>query len=401
MKGLSDLDNRIMPNPFAKPITILGQTKGRGPSVEFGSYQSDRLFHTLVLGQTGTGKSTLLLNMMRQDVEAGRGFLLLDPHGDLADGIKPHLGDSAIYWNIADPQCTYGYNPLTYVQEQYRPQVASGIIDALKMQWADAWGVRMEHLLRFALLALLSRRGSSLADIVPMFTDKAFRRTVLQHVTDHQVLSFWQDEYTKMNYKNAFDGVAPIANKLGAFLSNPIVRKALCAPQHPLRLQKLMDEGTPLVISLAKGRLGSDISDVLGGLILSFTSQAAFVRIQQPEYRRKPFIVYVDEFHSFTTQTVAGMLSELRKFKVGLVLAGQYLSQNSATVQSALFGNVGNTFTFRCGVQDAQTLARQLELRSPADLIGLPNYRFFCRMMINGQQSKTFSAQSLDQWRNL
>jgi len=385
-----------MPNPFTRPITILGETIGRGPAVQFGIQQPDRLFHSLVIGQTGTGKSTLLLNMMRQDAEAGRGFLLLDPHGDLAEAIKPNLSDGAIYWEVADPDCQYGYNPLTYVQEQYRPLVASGIIEALKKQWSDAWGVRMEHLLRFALLALLSHHGSSLADIVPMFTDKAFRRTVLQSTTNKQVLAFWKNEYPKMNYKNAFDGVAPIANKLGAFLSNPIVRKALCDPDRPLRLRRIMDEGTPLVINLAKGRLGSDVSDVLGGLILSLTAQAAYTRIEVPEHRRNPFMVYADEFHNFTTETVAGMLSELRKFKLGLVLSGQYLSQSSTAVQDAIFGNVGNIITFRCGVQDSRTLVNQLELRSSADLIGLPNYRMFVKLMVRGEQTRAFSAQSLD-----
>jgi len=322
--------------------------------------------------------------------------LLLDPHGDLAEAIKPNLSDGAIYWEVADLDCQYGYNPLTYVQEQYRPLVASGIIEALKKQWSDAWGVRMEHLLRFALLALLSHHGSSLADIVPMFTDKAFRRTILQSTTNKQVLAFWKNEYPKMNYKNAFDGVAPIANKLGAFLSNPIVRKALCDPDRPLRLRRIMDEGTPLVINLAKGRLGSDVSDVLGGLILSLTAQAAYTRIEVPEYRRNPFMVYADEFHNFTTETVAGMLSELRKFKLGLVLSGQYLSQSSTAVQDAIFGNVGNIITFRCGVQDSRTLVNQLELRSSADLIGLPNYRMFVKLMVRGEQTRAFSAQSLD-----
>lgn len=245
-----------MQNPFTQPVTTLGLTCGGKPPSPFGIYQSDRLLHTFILGQTGTGKSTLLLNMMRQDAEAGRGLCLLDPHGDLAVAVKDHLPSDAIYWDVSDPDCTFGYNPLTFVSEQYRPLVASGIIEALRKQWSDAWGVRMEHCLRFALLALLSRRGSSFEDIVPLFTDKAFRRTVMQSVTDPQVLAFWNDEYPKMNYKDAFDGVAPIANKLGAFLSNPTVRKALCQPEHPIRLRKVMDEGRPLVINLAKGQLG-------------------------------------------------------------------------------------------------------------------------------------------------
>ncbi|MEP3893163.1 MAG: DUF87 domain-containing protein [Litorimonas sp.] len=386
-----------MPNPFIEPITILGQTKGRGLPVQFGMYQPDRLFHTLVLGQTGTGKSTFLLSMMKQDAKADRGFMLLDPHGDLALAVKPSLPQDAIYWDVADPTCPYGYNPLTYVTQRYCPLVASAVLDALKQQWSDAWGVRMEHLLRFALLALLSRKGSSLSDIVPMFTDKAFRRVVLQSVNDPQVLAFWNDEYAKMNYKNAFDGVAPIANKLGAFLSNPVVRKALCEPEQSFRLRELMDSGRPLVINLAKGRLGSDVSDVLGGLMLSLVSSAGFTRADVPEHNRRPFYVYADEFHNFTTGTLASMLSELRKFRVGLILSGQFLSQSNKDVLDAIFGNVGTFVIFRCGVQDAPQLARLLELRSSADLIGLPNYRCFIRLMIDGVQSKAFSAQSLDQ----
>lgn len=388
-------DNGTMPNPFSESVTILGQTNGRGPSVEFGMYQSDRLFHTLILGQTGTGKSTLLLNMMRQDVATNRGLCLMDPHGDLAEALTPDLNNNAIYWDIGDPDCPIGYNPLTYVAEQYRPLVASGIIDALKRQWADAWGVRMEHLLRFALLALLSRKGSSLADIVPMFTDKAFRRVVLQSVTDVQVLAFWNDEYPKMNYKGAFDGVAPIANKLGAFLSNSVVRKALCDPEQPIRLRQVMDEGTPLIINLAKGRLGSDVADVLGGLILSLLAQAAFTRISQKPFERRPFIVYADEFHNFTTESTASMLSELRKFKVGLVLAGQYTSQIERPVLDAIFGNVGTLLTFRLGAQDAPLISRRLDGVDPASLVNLPNYRMFVRLMVNGAQTKAFSAKTV------
>lgn len=384
-----------MSNPFHQPITVIGQTAGRRPNVEFGIYQSDRLFHSLILGQTGTGKSTLLLNMMRRDVAAGRGFGLLDPHGDLADMIQSDLNNNAIYWDVADPDCPYGYNPLTYVAERYRPLVASGIIEALRKQWADAWGVRMEHLLRFALLALLSRKGSSMADIVPMFTDTAFRRTVLQSVTDEQVLTFWNDEYPKMNYKGAFDGVAPIANKLGAFLSNPVVRKALCDPDQPIRLRQVMDEGTPLIINLAKGRLGSDVADVLGGLILSLVAQAAYTRVTLKLFERRPFIVYADEFHNFTTENTASMLSELRKFKIGLVLAGQYTSQIERPVLDAIFGNVGTVMAFRLGAQDAPLMSRQLDGIDPASLINLPNYRMFVRLMVNGAQTRAFSAKTV------
>ena len=389
-----DCDTGCMFNPFIQKVTTLGQTVGRKPGRAFGIYQSDRLFHMFVLGQTGTGKSTLLLNMIKQDIEQGNGFCLIDPHGDLAEAVKPHLDYGGIYWNVASPECPYGYNPLTYVTEEFRPLVASGIIDALKNQWSEAWGVRMEHLLRFAILALLSRPGSSFADIIPMFTNKAFRRKVMQSVTNPEVVKFWKEEYPKMNYKNAYDGVAPIANKLGVFLSHPVVKSVLCDPQQSLRFRTIMDQGTPLVINLSKGRLGTDISNVLGGLILSMITQAAYTRDNLPQQQRRTFIVYVDEFHSFTTETISGMLSELRKFKVGLVLVGQHCSQVSKSILDSILGNVGTLIVFRLGAQDASLISKQLGDVKSIDLINLSNYRNFVRLMTGGIVSKMFSAKT-------
>lgn len=384
-----------MPNPFLQPVTILGETLGRRSGVHFGIYRVDRLFHHLILGQTGTGKTTLIANLVKQDIARGHGFCLIDPHGDLAGSLKSELSDCAIFWDVANPDCTFGYNPLTYVAEEYRPLVASGIIHAFKKQWSDAWGVRMEHLLRNAILALLSRPNSSLSDIVPMFTDKAFRREILQSVTDSEVRKFWCDEYPKMNYKNAFDGVAPIANKMGGFLSNPVVRKALCESKQPIRFRRLMDEGTPIIVNLSKGRLGADVSEVLGGLILSMIANAALTREAMNEHRRRPFIVYVDEFPTYTTETLANMLSELRKYRVGLVLAGQYIAGIKSSITEAIFGNVGNLSIFRVGATDAPFLARQLGGIDPDSLINLPNYRTFTKIMVEGIQTKAFSAVTL------
>ncbi len=363
----------------------------------FGISCSDRLFHHLILGKTGTGKTTLIAGMVRQDIARGQGFCLIDPHGDLAQSTRGCLPSDAVYWDAANPECSFGYNPLTFVKEEYRPLVASGLIDAFKKQWSDAWGVRMEHLLRNAILALLSRPNSSLGDIVPMFTNKAFRCEVLQSLSDPEVRKFWTDEYPKMNYKNAFDGVAPIANKLGAFLANPVVRMALCNPKQPIRFRTLMDEGRAVIIDLSKGRLGADVSEVLGGLILSMVSNAAMTRADIAEHTRRPFIVYVDEFPTYTTETLANMLSELRKYCVGLVLAGQYISGIKPSIAEAIFGNVGNLSIFRVGATDAPFLARQLGDIDQASLINQPNYRTFTTIMVNGVQTRVFSSHSLFQ----
>lgn len=322
---------------------------------------------------------------------------LIDPHGDLAKSVTADLGARCVYWNVVDPDCPYGYNPIRYVAAQYRPLIASSLIDTLKKQWADVWGARMEHLLRYALLALLERPNSSLQDIIPMFLNKGFRSRVLGKVADPQILQFWETEYKAMNFKNAADGVAPIANKLGAFLAHPVVRKAVCDPKKPLRFRQLMDEGKVLIVNLAKGKLGVDVSNVMGGLIISSLAHAAYSRESMPVNRRRPFILYCDEFHSFTTAAFADMLSDLRKFALGLVLTTQHTSKIEPSTFEAILGNVGTLISFRVGANDATILAKQFaaDTPQPRDLINLPNYEMFTKLMVDGKQSRPFSARTL------
>ncbi len=378
-------------------ITLLGTTNGRPPDRQFGIKQADRLFHMYIIGQTGTGKSTLLRTIAAQDIEQGRGFCLIDPHGDLAKEVAKLAGERCLYWDAADPACSLGYNPLTYVSAAYRPLVASGLIDTLKKQWSDAWGARMEHLLRYSLLALLEQPGATLADIMPIFLDKDFRKSVVSGIKDPVVRQFWTIEFPKMNYKTAADGIAPIANKLGAFLAHPIVRKAICEPDTPLRFRRIMDEGQVLVVNLAKGRLGADIANILGGLIVSGFAHAAYSRQNIPEHERRPFVLVVDEFHSFTSSAFADMLSELRKYRVGLVLAQQFTAQLDTTVLESIIGNVGTLITFRVGATDATILAKQFGADVPAvrDLVGLANHEMYLKLMIDGHQSKPFSVRSV------
>lgn len=228
-----------------------------------------------------------MANLALQDARAGRGFCLIEPHGDLSSALSQQLGFAHLYWDVADPNSPYGYNPLARVSAPLRPLVASGLIETLKRQWADAWGARMEHLLRYALLALLAQPRADLRDVVRLFTDKTFRANAVSQIDDPQVLQFWRHEYPNMNYKTAIDGVAPIANKLGAFLAHPVVRDAVCEPKEPLRFRKLMDEGHQLVVNLSKGRLGADTSNVLGGLIVSSIMNAAFSRQDTSEESRR------------------------------------------------------------------------------------------------------------------
>lgn len=373
-------------------ITLLGTAYRRYGNRPFGIHLPDRLFHLYIIGQTGTGKTTLFGNLARQDAASNLGFCLIDPHGDLAASLHAQLGSSCLYWEIADPSCPYGYNPLTHVSPALRPLLTSGLIEALKKQWADAWGARMEHLLRYALLAVLDQPRADIRDIMRLFVEKPFQKEVISRIADPEVRRFWTQEYPSMNYKTAVDGVAPIANKLGAFLAHPVVRKALCEPEVPLRFRRIMDEGGMLIVNLAKGRLGTDMANVLGGLIVASVMNAAFSRHDQPEALRRPFMLYVDEFHSFTTTAFAGMLSEVRKYGLGVTLAQQHIVQAEAPVFEAIIGNVGSLMAFRTGALDAPTISQQLGTISVADLVNLPNYHSYVQLMVEGQKTRAFSA---------
>ena len=373
--------------------TILGLAYRRYEEpASFGITTPDRLMHMYLIGQTGTGKSTLLGNLTWQDACCGRGFCLVDPHGDLAENLHHHIDRSHQYWDVGDPNCPLGYNPLTRVSEQHRPLVASGLIETLKKQWPDAWGARMEHLLRHAVLALLEQPSADLRDLMKLFVYKGFRRQVVENLRDPQVRFFWKHEFPAMNYQSSVDGVSPVANKIGAFLAHPSVRACLCEPRQPLRFRSIMDCGEVLIINLAKGRLGADMSNIMGGLITSSIMQAAFTRHKLPEAARRPFFLYVDEFHNLTTKSFAGLLSEARKYGLGLILAHQYLSQTDPDVRNAILGNIGTMIVFRVGATDAPLFERQLPPFSAHDLQNQPNHRASVWLMHNGERLKPFSA---------
>ena len=377
------------------PVTMLGLAYSRRGAQPFGIRQSDRLSHLYIVGQTGTGKSTLLRRIAEQDASQNHGFCLLDPHGDLAEDLHHRLAVPHRYWDVADARSPYGYNPLTRTSAAFRPLVAAGFIETLKKQWADAWGARMEHLLRYGVLALLECPRADLRDIVRIYVDKEFRRQVVSQITDAQVLAFWREEYPNMNYQNAVDGVAPIANKLGAFLAHPVVRKAVCEPEEPLRFRTIMDRGEILIVNLGKGRVGADITNVLGGLILTSCMNAAFSRHDQPLEARRPFFLHVDEFHAFTTGALAGMMAEARKYGLGLTLAHQHIVQTEQEVFEAILGNVGSLLAFRVGARDAPSFARQLGTVTEHDLVNLPNHHGYLQMLLDGQKTRAFSIETL------
>ncbi len=378
-------------------IQYLARLNFRNQRTPFGIKRGDRLSHMYVIGKTGTGKSTLLETLVRQDIANGEGFALIDPHGDLveriAQAIPENRREDVIYFNVPDDAQPFGYNPLKFVREDRRALAASGFLETFKKMWEDAWGVRMEHILRNALLALLDQPDASMPDILRLMTDRAFRRAVAANVRHPQVKQFWLKEFEQYSFRYRADGIAPIQNKVGAFLADPRILRILTAPKRSLHFRRIMDRGKVLLVNLSKGRIGDDAASLLGGLLVTTLGLAAFSRADTPERDRRNFYFYVDEFQSFTTLSVANMLSELRKYRVGLVLAHQYLFQLDLAIRHAVLGNAGTIVSFRLGPMDAAVFAREFEPKfETVDLLNLPNHHIYLKLMIDGAPSQPFSA---------
>jgi hypothetical protein len=381
-------------------ISYFATTNGRQPHRTFGIKQADRLSHVYVIGKTGTGKTTLLETLVIQDMACGRGVTVIDPHGDLAERlvaqVPPWRSGDLIYLNAPDLTQPFGYNPLRRVQADRIPLAASGLLEAFKKLWPEAWGVRMEHVLRNALYALIEAGDATLPDILRMLTHASFRKEVLSRVKNEQVAAFWLKEFPKYNPRYQQEAIAPIQNKVGAFLADPRLYRMFTSPPVDLHFRRIMDEGKILVVNLAKGRMGEDSANLFGALLVTTIGLAALSRADTEEANRPRHHVFIDEFQSFTTLSVANMVSELRKFNVGLVFAHQHLAQLEPDVRHAVLGNVGTLVALRIGPEDAQVIAHHFEpVFSREDLVNLPNHHAYLKLMIDGAPSRPFSATTL------
>ncbi|MBS1624077.1 MAG: type IV secretion system DNA-binding domain-containing protein [Bacteroidetes bacterium] len=377
-------------------ITYFAKTDFRNQGTPFGIWQKDRLLHTYLVGKTGTGKSTMIKTMFMQDVLAGRGACILDPHSDLVESIyqsiPEHRKADVIYFDIPNPELSLRYNPFKKVSYEKRSLVASSILDVFKKLWSDAWGVKLEHILRYSILTLLDQPSATLADIPKLLLDKTFRRNCIVHVENPSVNLFWDREFP---FYTRFD-LLPVLNKFGGMLAHSVIKHVLVENKDEVYLRKAMDERKIILVNLSKGHVGEDVAHLLGALFISSINSAAFSRVDTDEEMRVPFMVYIDEFHNFTTQSLMGMFSELRKFKVGLILANQYLHQMDDDVRRAILGNAGTLISFRVGTEDAQILSREMyPVFKIEDFINLPNYSIFLKLMIDGVPSKPFSGISI------
>ena len=382
-------------------VTVLGRTTYRVTRRVFGIRNADRRAHMYIVGKTGTGKSTLLETMLVQDLAAGHdGLAVLDPHGDLVDRVvrrvPPHRRDDLVYFDVPDPAQPWGFNPLAGVALDKRPLAASALLEVFKKLWLDSWGPRLEHLLRNTLLALLDQPQPNFAHVPPLLADRDFRRDAMTHVRNRPVRTFWLREYEAYPARFRAEVIAPLQNKIGAFLANPLLHQILTQPQQSLDLRRLMDDGKVLVVNLAKGRIGEDTAALLGSLLVASIGTAALSRADRPPHERRDFWVYLDEFHTFTTMSLATMLSELRKYRAGFALGHQYTAQLSEPLQSAVFGNVGTIISFRVGGADAEVVAQEFyPTFHQADLMSLPNYRMCVKLLVDGKPTDPFSAETL------
>jgi len=354
-----------------------------------------------IIGKTGMGKTNLLENMAIQDIENGRGVCYIDPHGDTAEKlikiIPSERINDVIYFNPADQNFPVAFNVMEKVDPEYRHLVASGLVGVFKKIWADSWGPRLEYILRNAILALLEYPGSTLLGVTRILVDKRYRQRVVEKITDPVVKSFWVDEFTKWNERVLQEVISPIQNKVGQFISSSLIRNIVGQTKSSFDVRDVMDKQKILVMNLSKGRIGEDASALLGAMMITKIQLAAMGRVDIPEETRKDFYLYVDEFQNFATESFANILSEARKYRLNLVLANQYIAQiEEDGVRDSIFGNAGTIISFRVGAMDAEFLEKEFApVFSANDLVNLPKYNIYLKLMIDGIAGDAFSAVTL------
>ncbi len=392
-------------------VVFFGTTNFRNHDKLFGIKRKDRRQHMYVIGKTGTGKSVLLKNLAIQDVTNGDGLCVVDPHGefveDLLNQIPAHRLQDVIYFNPADTDYHIGFNVLELPDPKYKHLVASGLMGIFTKIWSNAWSARMEYILNNAILALLDTPDTTLLGIPRLLVDKSYRQKIISNVKDPVVRAFWIHEYEGWQDKFRSEAIAPIQNKVGQFLSTNIIRNVVGQQKSTIDIFDLMNNKKILLLNVSKGRIGEDNSALLGAMFITKIQLSAMERVRIPEADRKDFFLYVDEFQNFATDSFSNILSEARKYRLNLTLAHQYTGQlitsvssagggGSTKVRDAVFGNVGTMVVFRVGAADAEFLENEFTPEfTIQDIVNLPNYSIYIKLMIDGITSRPFSAHTL------
>jgi len=390
-------------------INYFGQTDFRGRRTPFGIKAEDRSRHMYIIGKTGMGKSTLIENLIIQDIKNGEGLAFIDPHGKSAETMLDYVPqeriDDVVYFAPFDLDWPVAFNVMEDVGKDNRHLVANGLMASFKKIWPDVWSARMEYILNNTILALLEYPNSTLLGVNRMLSDKVYRQKVVDNISDPSVKSFWVDEFAKYNERYMQEAGDAIKNKIGQFTSNPLIRNIVGQPKSSFDIRQIMDNKKILIINLSKGRVGEQNASLLGGMLITKIYLAAMSRanVAEAELKRLPqFYFFVDEFQSFVNDSFADILAEARKYKLALTIAHQYIEQVPETVRSAVFGNVGTTIAFRVGPFDAEVLERLFfPTFSKEDLVNLGFAQIYLTLMIDGVGSQPFSAVTLPPIANL
>ncbi|MDB5244620.1 MAG: hypothetical protein JWN18_490 [Parcubacteria group bacterium] len=390
-----------MENP--ERVTYFAATDSRGKYVPFGIKSKDRDRHMYVIGKTGMGKSTLLLNMAIQDVQNGEGLALIDPHGSLAEDLLNFIPEDRIkdvvYFAPFDMEHPIAFNVMEDVGYDKRHLVVSGLMATFKKIWEDAWSARMEYILTNTLLALLEYPDATLLGVNRMYTDKDYRNKVIDNVKDPVVKDFWTKEFANYGDRYTQEATPAIQNKVGQFTGNPLIRNIIGQSKSSFDVRTMMDEKKILIINLSKGLVGETNMRLLGSMLTTRIFLGAMSRadLNSTEIKKLPnFYFYVDEFQNFANETFAEILSEARKYKLNLVIAHQYIEQMEEEVRDAVFGNVGTTVAFRVGPFDAETLETVFMPKfTKEDIVALDKRQVYLSLMIDGVGSAPFSAVTI------
>jgi hypothetical protein len=366
----------------------------------FGIKRIDRRRHLYIVGKSGVGKSKLLELFMRQDVIYNHGLCFIDPHGDVIEAMldfipKERIEDVCII-DPSDIDFPVSFNPLANVDPLFKFQLTQGLIEVLQKQFGANWTPRLEHVFRFTCLALLDYPYATMRGMISMLTDRNYRQKVVEYITDDMVKRFFAIEFADWSEKFDTDAIIPLVNKLGQFLSDPLLRNIFGQKQNKIDIGELMNQGKIIFINLSKGRIGEENSSFFGSMFLTKIKQAGMERASIQEEDRKDFYLYIDEFQNIVTHTFENILSEARKYALNLTIAHQYIGQLLPQVQHAVLGNIGSIICFRVGGEDAVKLKPEFEpLFGVKDMINLAVGEFYIKMTIDGESYDPFSAETL------
>ncbi len=383
-----------------KKINFFARTEFKNKMVNFGIRKEDRRRHMYIIGKTGTGKTTLIANMAINDMRNGEGLAVVDPHGDLSeillDFVPSFRLNDVCFLDPSDRFHPFYLNPLEVRDPHYRELVASGIVAIFYKLYSYSWGPRLEYILRNAILTLLSKPNSTLVEIPELLTNRAFRKKIVERINDRILKNFWEKEFDQMSEKLQTEAISPILNKVGQFVSSPLIREIIGHPRSTLNLEEMMNKGKILILNLSQGKIGEDNAALLGAMFITKMQLAAMGRVGIPEAERRDFYLYVDEFQNFATSSFVKILSEARKYRLNLILANQYIAQVPEEVQKAIFGNCGTLISFLVGAEDSQVLAREFGgVYKEEELVGLGNYQIVIKLAIENLTSRPFYAFTL------